>query len=300
MLSFDQFKEKAVSSQIQSRRLFAGFWAGILALSFVTAVTVIVRAEQGQGGAGRGGMVPMTASTIARDPAPHIGTNVSMMATVEAILTKTAFTVDQDKGKSTGKEILVLAPSLQSAPELNAYVTVQGEVIKFDPAEIAKRAKNYTIDLPADVVAKYTGKPMVLATVVVTSGLVDIAKRVLPPMTPAELAFRQNMLTIQASSTAVRTGLDKPDAAALKEQVASLKKAFADVEAFFKDRKTEDALKWSTEALQAVTTMESGLTTGKLDDVKASAGTLQQLCTACHTVHRERQDDGTFRIKSGG
>ena len=289
-----------MSSLIQSRRLFAGFWAGIAALSFAMLVTVVVRAEQGQGGGGRGAMVPMTASTIARDPAPLIGTTVSMMATVEQILTKTAFTVDQDKSKSTGKEILVLAPSLQSAPDLNAYVTVQGQVLKFDPAEIAKVAKNYTIDLPADVAAKYAGKPVVVATVVVTSGLVDIAKRVPPPMTPAELALRQNMLTIQASSTAVRTGLDKPDAAALKEQVASLKKAFSDVEAFFKGRKTEDAIKWSGEALTAVTTMESGLTTGKLDEVKASAGSLTQLCTACHTVHRERQDDGTFRVKSGG
>lgn len=289
-----------MSSQIQFRRLFAGFWAGMAALSFVMLVTVIVRAEQGQGGGGGRGMVPMTASTIARDPAAHIGENVSMMATVESVLTKTAFTVDQDKSKSTGKEVLVLAPSLQSAPELNAYVTVQGEVMKFDPAEIAKKAKNYTIDLPAELVAKYSGKPVILATVVVTTGLVDLAKRIPPPMTPAELAFRQNMLTIQASSTAVRTGLEKPDAAALKEQVGSLKKAFTDVETFFKGRKTEDAIKWAGDALKAVTTMEAGLATGKLDDVKSSVGGLTQLCTACHTVHRERQDDGSYRIKSGG
>jgi hypothetical protein len=24
------------------------------------------------------------------------------------------------------------------------------------------------------------------------------------------------------------------------------------------------------------------------------------ICAQCHGVHRERQDDGTFRIKSGG
>ena len=60
-----------------------------------------LRAAQGppaQGGAARP-LVPMTASTIAREPAAHLGENVSMMAAVETVLSKTIFTVDQDKTK---------------------------------------------------------------------------------------------------------------------------------------------------------------------------------------------------------
>ena len=36
--------------------------------------------------------------------------------------------------------------------------------MRFDPAEIAKKARNYTIDLPPDVIEKYRGRPAVLAT----------------------------------------------------------------------------------------------------------------------------------------
>ena len=279
-----------------SRRTGAGCIAvGALAV----AATIAVRAEQGQGGGGRGGMVPMTASTIARDPAPYLGTTVSMMATVEAQLSKTVFTVDQDKSKP-GSEVLIIAPNLQSAPPPNAYVTVQGEVFKFDPAELAKKARTYTLDLTPDLVAKYQGKPAVLATAVVTPALVDIAKRVPPPMTPAELAFRQNMLTIDNGVKALAAGLDQPNAAQLKDTIAGMKKAYTDVEAFFKGRNTADAIKWAGDSLKLVTDMEAGLATGKLEVLKANTTSVRAICAQCHGAYRERLEDGTFRIRSGG
>jgi hypothetical protein len=275
-------------------------WAGLVAAGALVIVAgIAVRAEQGQGGGGRGGMVPMTASTIARNPAAHMGETVSMMAAVEAQLSRTVFTVDQDKTK-TGEEILIIAPTLQTPPQPNAYVTIQGEVFKFDPAEVAKKARNYTLDLSPELIAKYQGKPAVLATVVVTPALVDIAKRVAPPMTPAELAFRQNMLTIDGGAKALVAGMDQPNPAVLKDTIAGMKKAYTDVEAFFKGRNTEDAIKWAGDSLKIVTDMEAGLAAGKLEVVKAGTASVRAICAQCHGAHRERQDDGTFRIKSGG
>lgn len=275
-------------------------WAGLVAAGALVIVAgIAVRAEQGQGGGGRGGMVPMTASTIARNPAAHMGETVSMMATVEAQLSKTVFTVDQDKTK-TGEEILIIAPTLQTPPQANAYVTIQGEVFKFDPAELAKKARNYTLDLSPELIAKYQGKPAVLATVVVTPALVDIAKRVAPPMTPAELAFRQNMLTIDAGAKALVAGMDQPNPTQLKDTIAGMKKAYTEVEAFWKGRNTEDAIKWAGDSLKIVTDMEAGLAAGKLEVVKAGTTNVRAICAQCHGAHRERQDDGTFRIKSGG
>ncbi|HVQ40663.1 MAG TPA: hypothetical protein VMS54_00580 [Vicinamibacterales bacterium] len=274
--------------------------AGLVAAGALVIVAgIAVRAEQGQGGGGRGGMVPMTASTIARNPAAHMGEIVSMMAAVEAQLSKTVFTVDQDKTK-TGEEILIIAPTLQTPPQANSYVTIQGEVFKFDPAELAKKARNYTLDLSPELIAKYQGKPAVLATVVVTPALVDIAKRVAPPMTPAELAFRQNMLTIDGGAKALVAGMDQPNPAVLKDTIAGMKKAYTDVEAFFKGRNTEDAIKWAGDSLKIVTDMEAGLAAGKLEVVKAGTTNVRAICAQCHGAHRERQDDGTFRIKSGG
>jgi hypothetical protein len=275
--------------------------AALLAAPAVLAASIVLRAEQGppQGGGGARPLVPMTASTVARNLPAHLGENVSMMASVEAVLSKTVFTVDQDKTKATGQEVIVIAPTLQAAPELNVYLTVQGEVIQFDPAEIAKRNRNYTLDLAPDLIEKYRGRPAVLATVVVTPELVDLAKRPIPPPTPAEIALSGAMKIINSAMGVVRAGLEKPDAAQLKEQAAALKKAFAETEATFKARNMATAIAWAGEALKHATAMEAAVAAGKWDEVKAAAGGIQPLCAQCHGEHRERMEDGSYRIKGG-
>ncbi|HEX5068702.1 MAG TPA: hypothetical protein VFV78_00695 [Vicinamibacterales bacterium] len=260
-----------------------------------------LRAAQAPAGGGAGALVPMTASTILRNPDAHMGERVSMMATVEAIVSKTAFTMDQDGTKSTGQELLVLAPNLTAAPDRNAYLTVQGEVMKFDPAELAKKAPTYTLDLPADILEKFRGRPCVLATAVVTNKLVDLEKKPIVPMTPAELAFQKLMTTIQASFPAVRAGLDQPNAAtALKDQAAAVKKSFMDAQAYFGANGPAGAAKLAGDALAFATTIDDSLTAGKIEDAKTAATGLQQLCATCHGQFRERLDDGSYRIKSGG
>src|ERR1043165_127223 len=177
----------------------------VLALA-VLAGSIALRAAQGRGGGG-GGLVPITASTIAREPFAHVGENVSMMASVDSLLSKTVFTVDQDKSKSTGQEILVIAPTLATAPELNAYLTVQGEVIKFDPDDLAKKARNYKLDLSPEIIAKYKGRPAVLATAVINVGLVDLAKKPIVPPTPDEVALSGMMRSEEHTSELQSRGL---------------------------------------------------------------------------------------------
>ena len=167
-------------------------------------------------------MIPMTAASLVRDPAAHIGENVSLMASVDAVLSKLAFSIDQDKTASTGQDVLVLVQTLSAVPELNTYVTVQGEVIRFDPAEVVKRNKNFVVDLSPELIEKYRGKPAILATAVITTGLVDLAKKPIPPMSPAELAFSKLMNAIQPALTALRAGLEKPDAAQVAGQARVL------------------------------------------------------------------------------
>jgi hypothetical protein len=268
----------------------------LVALSAVIGL----RAAQGPQGGGARPLVPMTASTIARDLAAHIGENVSMMATVETILSKTVFTVDQDKSKTTGQEVLVIAPTLQNAPEANAYVTVQGDVFKFDPAEVAKRNKAYKLDLSPEHLARYAGKPAVMATAVINTGLVDLAKKPIVPPTPAEIAMSASMKVINSAMGVVRSGLEKPDAAQIKEQAAALKKAFTETEATFKTLGRTTAIAWSAEAVKHATAMEVAAAAGKWEDVKAAASGIQPLCAQCHGEHRDRMDDGSYRIRIGG
>ena len=284
---------------MRSRHLLhLGTGAAIVAL----ASTIAVRAQQGGGGGAAPPaakpMIPMAASSIATSPDTYVGENVSMMCAVEAVLSKTTFTVDQDKTKSTGKDVLVIAPNLYMPVVPNAYVTVQGEVFKFDPAEVAKRARNgYVLDLPPDVAAKYQGKPAVFATGVITAQLVDIGKRQPPPLSPAEQTLRAAMLAVNANTTPLR-GTDT-DVAKAKEQIAALKKAFSDAETFFKAENATDAIGWAGDALKFVSTMEAATAgaTPKWEDVRTAANGVGGLCAGCHAIHRERQDDGSFRFK---
>ena len=67
-------------------RTWAG--AGLVVFSVaMLATTLAVRAGQAPGGAAPK-LVPMTASTILRDPAAHLGETVSLMAAVETVLTE--------------------------------------------------------------------------------------------------------------------------------------------------------------------------------------------------------------------
>ncbi|HYN09313.1 MAG TPA: hypothetical protein VES67_18160 [Vicinamibacterales bacterium] len=242
-------------------------------------------------------LVPMAAASIALAPDSHYGENVALTGAVDQSLSKTAFSVDQDRTKSTGKDVLIIAPYLNAAVTLNTYVTVVGEVIKFDPAEVAKKVKDYTLDLPPDVVAKYTGRPAVIATSVITAELAEIGKRLPPPLTAAEEAYDKVMKSVSGANTALRKGIEESSAELTKQQAAILKKGFMEAQLFFKTRGTTDAMGWAQDAYKFVDAIDQAATAGKWEEVKTAATSLAGMCTTCHTAHRERLDDGTFRVK---
>jgi cytochrome c556 len=283
------------------RRLIAA------AVLLVASLTVAL-AQQPQRGqeppAGRGGaaptpkaIVPVSAGTVVNNPDTYIGEYVSLTAPVEQTLTKSTFSVDQDRAKSE-KEILVIAPTLTGAVEPNAYVTILGEVVKFDPDEIKKKTKNYTLDLSPDLIAKYKGKPAVVATAVVVNATgIDIAKVLPPPMTPEELEFQKIMRQVGPANTALRTAIDKMDAAAVKEQATLLASSFTKTEAFWKTKGKPEATGFAAEAKKRSDAILTAVGSNNWDDVKAEAGPLGQQCASCHGAYRERLDDGSFRIK---
>ncbi len=160
--------------------------AGIALTSFLVSYSALTAAQGGQAPPAANTppkpLVPVAASSVAANPDSYLGEYVTMTGAVEANFTKTAFSVDQDKTKSTGKDVLVLAPTLQKPADANGYVTVIGQLIKFDLAEIATKLKDYKIDLSPEDQAKFKGKPVVLATAVINTAGVDIAKKPIPPM----------------------------------------------------------------------------------------------------------------------
>ncbi len=216
--------------------------AGVILTAFLASLTgLIAQAPGGQAPPPPANtppkpLVPVAASSIAANPDIYVNEYVTMTAAVEANLSKTAFSVDQDKTKSTGKEVLVLAPTLQSATDLNTYVTVIGQLVKFDPADVATKLKDYKLDLSPDAVSKYMGKPVVLATAVINTAGIDIAKKPIPPPTTDDLTLQRVMTRLPPAQAALRKAIDGSSAELTKEQATIMRNAFAETESVLEDQ----------------------------------------------------------------
>jgi hypothetical protein len=248
-------------------------------------------------------LVPVATNTVTANPDAYYGQAVTVTASVEQVLSRTAFVVDQRRvGTATLKggptDVLVLVPNIQSPVDLKSYVTVMGEVVKFDAAEVEKKAKDYKLDLPADAVSKYTGRPALIATSVINDKFVDVAKRLPPPMNAEEEAFSKVMKQVGPAFAALREGINQSNVENANKNVTVLKQAFAETETFFKPKK-QDATLWAAEARKHVETIQTAVAAAKWEEAKTTAGTLQQACGRCHGQYRERFDDGSFRYKPG-
>jgi cytochrome c556 len=249
-------------------------------------------------------LVPVATNTVNANPDAYYGQGVTITAAVEQVLSKSAFAVDQRRvagapAPSKPTDVLVLVPTLQSPVDPKSYVTVMGELVKFDPAEIAKKAKDYKLDLPADVIAKYNGRPALIAHSVITDKFVDLAKRLPPPMTADEEALSKVMKPLPPALAALRTAVEASKPEDATKNAAVLKQGFTDIEAFWKPKKP-DATQWAHDARMKVESIQAAITAGKWDDAKAAVPAVQQACGTCHNTYRERFDDGSFRIKTGG
>lgn len=276
---------------IPQSRFIAGLTAAALVLTGLIAARSTIEARQRQ-------LIPVAASSLVLNPDLYVGERVSMMASVEQMLTPTTFSVDQDKTRSTGKDVLVIAPTLQTPVELNAYVTVIGDVVAFDPADIATRLKNYSLDLSPEVVARFRGKAVVIATSVINAALEDVAKAPPPPLTEAEIAFDLVMKRVNPASGSLRTAVAESSAERTTTQTAVLKTAFAEAKAFFEGLgDADDAVEWAQEAGALALTIEEAAAAGNWADASTASGSLTQLCQQCHAAYRVRMEDGTFRVK---
>ena len=277
--------------------------AGIALASLIVCYSALPAAQGGQAPPAANTppkpLVPVAASSVAANPDPYIGEYVTMTGAVEANLSKTSFSVDQDKNKPTGKDVLVLAPNLQKSADPNGYVTVIGQLIKFDPAEVAAKLKDYKLDLSPEDQAKFKGKPVVLATAVINTAGIDIAKKPIPPMSADDLTLQKIMTRLPPAQAALRKALDGSAADLTKEHATILKTSFTEIEAFWKAKGNDEATKLAADGKRHADSILMNVANANFDAAKTSITPLGATCASCHGKYRERMEDGTFRIKTG-
>ena len=277
---------------------------------FALIVSVGVSAQRGappEGGRGNTPQkpyLPVGTTAIAKTPDQYVGELVTLTASVETVLSKSTFAVDQHiKNQPSGTPLLVVAPILNAPVEANKYVTVAGELVKLDPAQIGKtaesmtRVKGYQIDLAPDLLEKFRGKPVLVAKVVVNDKMVDLAMRIPPAYTADEKALDETMKKVGPAAQALRTAVDGSKADGVSQQLAVLKPAFAQTETFWKTKNVPAAMKIAQDAKGHADAVEKAVAAGDWDTAKKSAASLNQTCGACHNTYRERFDDGQFRAK---
>ncbi|MEO6238579.1 MAG: hypothetical protein ABIQ52_16400 [Vicinamibacterales bacterium] len=250
--------------------------------------------------AGRGrapqALVPVAASTLAANPDAYIGMTVTLTATVDQRFGGTAFTVDQDRSR-TAADVLVLAPLLTAPLDPNAYVTIIGEVVKFDAADAAARMKDAMPALTPDIAARYRGRAAVIATSVINGAMTDLAKRMPPPMSPEELALSKVMKQVGPGFNALRLSVTAANLSDTATQAAALKSLFGEAGGFWKSPSRPDAVQWTEDARIASGLVEAAAAKGDWEAVKLAVPKLQATCASCHGLYRERLDDGTYRFK---
>ncbi len=105
------------------------------------------------------------------------------------------------------------------------------------------------------------------------------------------------MKDTNTAAQGLRGHMQAKDYDALATDAASLKKLFADTEAFWVARKTEDAIGFAKSAGKAAADLETAAKAKNSDGVTAAAMELNHTCMGCHTAHRERLPDGSSEIK---
>ena len=106
----------------------------------------------------------------------------------------------------------------------------------------------YALDLPAEIAAKYRGRPALLATALLSAEMVDLTKPLPPAATADEEALDAVMKRISPAFTAVRLAIDASNADSARQGAVVLNQAFAEVDAFWTRQARADAVSWAQTA----------------------------------------------------
>jgi len=241
--------------------------------------------------------VPVATSALVAHPDRFAGSIVSLTAAVTQVFGPTAFAVAQANQKDRGADVLVVAAVLTAPVQPGSYVTIIGDVIRFDAGTLAVRMKDAAPPLTGVVVDRYRGKAAIVATSVINSAMTDLAKRLPPPMTPEEEAYSKLMKQVGPAFNTLRQAVTASNAADVATQAGTLKSLFAQAAPFWKTQGRTDAIQWVDDAQKTAAAIELAAGKTNWDAIKTDVPKLQQICGSCHTAYRERLDDGTYRYK---
>ena len=112
-----------------------------------------------------------------------------------------------------------------------------------------------------------------------------------------EKSFQQLMKEVGKTAKGMKDNATAKNAAAVEKDAARTAEIYTQMAVFWKARKAEDAAKLSTDSATAASATAAAAKAGDWDKVKTSWGGVGKNCKDCHDHHREKLDDGSYKIK---
>jgi cytochrome c556 len=117
------------------------------------------------------------------------------------------------------------------------------------------------------------------------------------PEKAQEKSLPETMKAIPAPFQSLKKNIDAKDAAAATKDAQTLSDLFKATDPIWTKAKFADAEKWSKENQAAAQQIVTAVKAGKFDEAAAPYSAVVKSCVSCHTVHREKLPDGTFKMK---
>jgi hypothetical protein len=275
----------------------------VVAVGLVLIAAAAAPSAQRRRGSNAGEGLPVGTGQILRQPEAYFGKRVTVSAGIDEILSGTAFVADQRKATSAttvapaGAPLLVIAPYLKTPLDPKGYLVVRGEVVKFDgPGALASVEPGYKLDLPPEVVAKYQGKPVLVALSIRDGKFNELGAKLLPPPSAEEVSMTTLMKTISASFGQLEGAIDVKQADVVTSQAARLQPAFAEAAQIFGTVHRMAAADLARTAGGHAASLEKAAMAADWTAASDAFRALRQQCQSCHTTQRQTQEDGTFRF----
>jgi hypothetical protein len=105
------------------------------------------------------------------------------------------------------------------------------------------------------------------------------------------------MKEIAVQNGSLRKSLASSSAADASKSAARLEVIFKDIQSYWENRKSEDAITAAKNAVAASQAVSKALETADIGAANAATQNLGSTCAACHTAHRDRLAFDFYRIK---
>jgi hypothetical protein len=112
-----------------------------------------------------------------------------------------------------------------------------------------------------------------------------------------DAAYVTWMKTVGSTGGSLRKNLEAKSSDGAAADAKKLQEVFGHVHEYWAKKGSDDAMKFAMTAQEAYGDVATQAAAGKFEEASASLKKAGATCAGCHTAHREKAADGSYKIK---